>query len=50
MEALTEFDEGPLPQDWTGELARRGIEVRRDILRGDACEVLHEYGLHGQSY
>ncbi|MGO4776985.1 nucleoside deaminase [Lysobacter sp. 2RAB21] len=26
---LTEFDEGPLPADWIGELERRGIAVRR---------------------
>ncbi len=50
VEALTEFDEGPLPGDWIGELVRRGIEVRRDIGREDAREVLREYGLHGQSY
>jgi tRNA(Arg) A34 adenosine deaminase TadA len=29
-ESLTEFDEGPLPADWVGELERRGIEVVRD--------------------
>ncbi len=39
--ALTEFDEGPLPADWIGELKRRGIEVVRDMrprsrLRGAA--------------
>src|SRR5262249_9464971 len=33
VESLTEFDEGPLPADWVGELQRRGIAVRRDILR-----------------
>ena len=43
---LTEFDEGPLPADWTGELARRGIEVVRDIARDDARAVLAAYG-HG---
>ena len=42
--ALTEFDEGPLPVDWIGELQRRGIAVRRDIKRDAACEVLREYG------
>ncbi|HSR65528.1 MAG TPA: nucleoside deaminase, partial [Xanthomonadaceae bacterium] len=29
--SLTEFDEGPLPADWIGELVRRGIEVVRDL-------------------
>ena len=47
--ALTEFDEGPLPADWPGELARRGIEVVRDIAREDACAVLRQYGAQGGS-
>lgn len=44
---LTAFDEGPLPADWIGELERRGIAVRRDILRDDARAVLLDYGLLG---
>jgi len=44
---LTEFDEGPLPRDWTGELARRGIEVVRDIARDRARDVLARYGSGG---
>jgi tRNA(Arg) A34 adenosine deaminase TadA len=44
---LTEFDEGPLPDDWVGELARRGVEVVRDIERGAAREVLRRYGQQG---
>ena len=44
VEALTEFDEGPLPADWTGELERRGIAVLRDLQRDAACAVLREYG------
>lgn len=47
VEALTEFDEGPLPADWPGELERRGIEVVRDIAREAACEVLAAYGSSG---
>lgn len=50
VEALTEFDEGPLPADWIGELERRGISVTRDVHRDEACEVLREYGLSGQHY
>lgn len=42
--SLTEFDEGPLPADWIGELTRRGIAVTRDVLRDDACAVLAAYG------
>ncbi len=47
---LTEFDEGPLPADWIGELERRGIAVRRDLHRDAACEVLRRYGESGVSY
>jgi tRNA(Arg) A34 adenosine deaminase TadA len=45
--ALTEFDEGPLPADWIGELQRRDIEVVRDLHRDTACDVLREYGMQG---
>jgi len=49
--ALTEFDEGPLPADWVGELNRRGIEVVRDLQRDAACAVLRAYGqLGGRRY
>lgn len=49
--ALTEFDEGPLPADWIGELEQRGIEVVRDLQREAACEVLRAYGrLGGRRY
>ena len=48
---LSEFDEGPLPADWAGELERRGISVRRDILRDEAREVFGLYAtLGGQFY
>lgn len=50
VEELTEFDEGPLPADWVGELERRGIAVRRDILRDEARGVLAAYGHTGQHY
>lgn len=45
--ALTEFDEGPLPADWIGELNKRGIEVVRDLQRDAAMDVLRAYGLQG---
>lgn len=47
--ALTEFDEGPLPADWIGELEKRGIAVTRDVEREAACEVLRMYGEGGGS-
>jgi hypothetical protein len=49
VEALTEFDEGPLPADWIGELERRGIAVQRDVQRDAACEVLRMYSSSGGS-
>ena len=48
--ALTEFDEGPLPADWTGELERRGIAVVRDLHRDAACDVLRSYGKQGGEF
>lgn len=44
---LTEFDEGPLPADWIGELARRGITVVRDVARTEARGVLAAYRAAG---
>lgn len=44
---LSEFDEGPLPADWIGELERRGIAVRRDILRTEARDVFAFYAERG---
>lgn len=47
VESLTGFDEGPLPIDWAGELQRRGILVRRDLLRDAARAVLAAYPQRG---
>jgi len=47
---LTEFDEGPLPADWVGELERRGIAVNRDLHREAACDVLRAYGAQGGTF
>jgi hypothetical protein len=47
VEALTEFDEGPLPADWIGELVKRGIAVVRDLHRDAARAVLADYGSQG---
>lgn len=44
---LTEFDEGPLPEDWIGELEKRGIRVTRDLLRDECREVLAFYSAQG---
>lgn len=40
---LTEFDEGPLPQDWQSELRQRGIDVRTGLQREAARTVLASY-------
>ncbi len=50
VEALTTFDEGPLPADWVSELERRGIAVLRDLLREPACAVLRSYGSGGGAH
>lgn len=50
VEALTTFDEGPLPADWVGELERRGITVLRDLQREAACAVLRIYGSGGGAH
>ncbi len=47
VEALTGFDEGPLPRDWEGEWLKRGITLEKDILRDEACEVLSRYRSSG---
>lgn len=44
---LTEFDEGPLPADWRGELETRGIAVREGIARQAARDVLASYSRRG---
>ena len=51
VEELTEFDEGPLPADWVGELEKRGVRVKRDILREPARKVFLRYReLGGTAY
>jgi tRNA(Arg) A34 adenosine deaminase TadA len=41
------FDEGSKPDEWVRELERRGIQVRRGVLRDEAAEVLREYARSG---
>ncbi len=48
---LTQFDEGPLPADWRGELEARGIAVREGIEREAARAALAAYAqLGGTNY
>lgn len=37
------FDEGAKPEDWVGALAKRHIEVVRDVERVEAAAILREY-------
>ena len=50
VQTLAGFDEGPLPEDWTGELEKRGISVQRDLMRDHARDVLRKYGESGIVY
>ena len=47
MEAITGFDEGPLPADWRGELARRGIELVEGVLRDRALADFRAFAASG---
>ena len=47
MEAITGFDEGPLPADWRGELSRRGIELIEDVLRDEALAGFRSFAASG---
>jgi tRNA(Arg) A34 adenosine deaminase TadA len=48
---LSGFDEGPLPSDWIGEFAKRGIAVCCDIRREEARTVFKRYAeLGGARY
>lgn len=43
VENHTEFDEGPIPEDWKLELTSRGIQVTTDVLRQKATQALIDY-------
>lgn len=43
VESITGFDEGPLHPDWISEAEKRGIVIKRDIGRNEACTVLRQY-------
>jgi tRNA(Arg) A34 adenosine deaminase TadA len=43
VEELSDFDEGPLPSDWQGEWAKRGISVQTDVLRARSRQVFEHY-------
>ena len=41
------FDEGAKPSDWISVYQRRGISVRRDVLREESIAVLRAYAERG---
>ena len=43
LEEITGFDEGPRPDDWEGELNKRGIKVINNVLREEAVNVYKEF-------
>lgn len=47
MEAITGFDEGPLPSAWQEELQRRGISLRSDVLRAESLAAFREFAASG---
>lgn len=47
MEEITGFDEGPLPPDWQGELARRGIAFHGNGAREAALTVFRDFAQSG---
>ncbi len=50
VEQLAGFDEGPVPENWIDELAKRGVSVRHDIQREQAAAVLRRYSSDGIVY
>ena len=49
LEALTGFDEGPLPRQWRAELARRGIVLTEGVLRREAIGLFRWFGASGRT-
>jgi tRNA(Arg) A34 adenosine deaminase TadA len=48
LEALTGFDEGPLPPDWKQALEARGIQVADGVARERAIEVMRAFAASGR--
>ncbi|HLU09413.1 MAG TPA: nucleoside deaminase [Oceanobacillus sp.] len=47
LEEITGFDEGPIHPEWDKELAKRGIELIRDVKRDDAIQVFRDFAASG---
>jgi tRNA(Arg) A34 adenosine deaminase TadA len=48
MEALTNFDEGPIHPSWPEELRRRGISVLDGLLRDESIEAFRQFAASGR--
>lgn len=47
MMAITGFDEGPMPQNWREELAKRGIELIEGLMRGESLDGFRKFAATG---
>ncbi len=47
VERITGFDEGPMPDDWKGELKKRGICVTDNLLYDEAVAVFRAFAASG---
>ncbi len=47
MMAITGFDEGPMPEHWREELAKRGIELIEGLMREEALDGFREFAATG---
>ncbi len=47
VEALTGFDEGPMPEDWREQLAARGIALHVGVGHDDALAVFRDFAASG---
>ena len=47
MMAITGFDEGPMPEHWRDELAKRGIELIEGLMREEALAGFREFAATG---
>jgi len=49
LEALTGFDEGPMPRQWRAELVNRGIVLTEGILLREAIELFRWFSTSGRT-
>lgn len=47
MMAITGFDEGPMPENWREELAKRGIELIEGLMREEALHGFRDFAATG---